>query len=71
MDADPTCLKFSQAGKHPDAVMSRVAYEKGYSFLVALERLVGRDAFDPFILRYIEEHQFQSLTDRGLYRVFK
>jgi len=62
MDADPTCLKFSQAGKHPDAVMSRVAYEKGYSFLVALERLVGREAFDPFILRYIEEQQFQSLT---------
>ena len=62
MDAAPTCLKFSQQGKHPDEVMSRVAYEKGYSFLVALERAVGRAAFDPFILGYIKEFQFQSLT---------
>lgn len=61
-DADPTCLKFSHKGRSPDAVMSRVAYEKGYSFILALERAVGRDEFDPFIQRYIHEHQFQSLT---------
>jgi len=61
-DADPTCLKFSHEGKSPDAVMSRVAYEKGFSFIVALERAVGRDVFDTFIQRYINEHRFQSLT---------
>jgi leukotriene-A4 hydrolase len=61
-DADPTRLKFSQAGIDPEDVISHVAYEKGYSFLVRLERAVGRPAFDAFTHRYIADHRFQSMT---------
>jgi len=62
MDSDPTRLKFSQKGIDPESVVSYVPYEKGYSFLVALERVVGRSAFDRFAREYIGDHRFQSLT---------
>jgi aminopeptidase N len=61
-DADPTRLKFSQAGIDPESVVSYIAYEKGYSFLVRLERIVGRAAFDAFTRRYIAEHRFRTIT---------
>lgn len=61
-DADATRLQFSQAGIDPEDVISHVAYEKGYSFLVRLERAVGRQAFDAFTHRYIADHRFQSIT---------
>jgi aminopeptidase N len=62
MDSDPTRLKFSQAGIDPESVVSYVPYEKGYSFLVRLERLAGRPAFDRFVHEYIGDHRFQSIT---------
>lgn len=62
MDADPTCLKFSQKGIDPETVVSYVPYEKGYSFLVRLERVVGRPAFERFVRGYIKDFRFQSLT---------
>jgi aminopeptidase N len=61
-EADPTRLKFPQAGIDPDTVTSYIAYEKGYSFLVRLERIVGRPAFDAFTRKYIAEHRFQTIT---------
>ncbi len=64
-DARETCLKFSMQGLNPDEVISMIPYVKGHLFLVALERAVGREAFDPFIRRYIEAHNFQSLTTEG------
>jgi aminopeptidase N len=62
MEAEPTRLKFSQKGIDPESVVSYVPYEKGYSFLVRLEQVVGRAAFDRFVRQYIAEHRFQSLT---------
>ncbi|HMK09619.1 MAG TPA: leukotriene A4 hydrolase C-terminal domain-containing protein, partial [Anaerolineales bacterium] len=60
--SDPTRLKYSQAGVDPEQVMSTIPYEKGYAFLVRLERLVGRPAFDAFTRRYIAAHRFQTIT---------
>jgi len=60
--ADPTRLKFPQAGIDPETVVSYIPYEKGYSFLVRLERAVGRPAFDRFVRGYIDDHRFQSIT---------
>lgn len=62
MDSDLTCLKLPQKDTHPDAVLTTIAYEKGYSFLVLVETAVGREAFDAFIQSYIKDHQFKSLT---------
>jgi leukotriene-A4 hydrolase len=61
-DSERTCLKYSQKGVDPDAVVSNIPYEKGSAFLVQLENAVGRDTFDVFIQKYISEHAFQSLT---------
>lgn len=67
----PTRLKFSQQGVDPETVMSHVAYEKGYAFLVRLEQVVGRRAFDRFTHKYIAEHQFQSITTEEFIRLLK
>ena len=61
-DSERTCLKFSQKGIDPDSVVSNIPYEKGYAFLVQLERAVGRKSFDAFIQKYLNKYAFQSLT---------
>ena len=69
-DSDPTRLKFSQAGMDPNEVLSQVPYEKGYSFLVRLERVVGRRTFDEFARQYIAENRFGTIsTEAFLERV--
>ena len=70
-EADPTRLKFSQTGIDPELVVSYIAYEKGYSFLVRLERLVGRRAFDAFTRKYIAEHRFQTITTEAFIEVLR
>jgi leukotriene-A4 hydrolase len=57
-----TKLKTNLQGIDPDDVFSSVPYEKGYLFLIAIERAVGRGAFDAFIRSYIAEYQFTSIT---------
>lgn len=60
--AQPNALCYPQAGLHPDAEFSKVPYEKGFLLITALERAVGRRAFDGFIQRYLDRFRFQSLT---------
>ncbi len=65
MDSDKTCLKYSQRGIDPDEVFSVIPYEKGASFILQLEKSVGREVFDAFIKKYIATFSFQSLTTEG------
>jgi leukotriene-A4 hydrolase len=65
MDSDKTCLKYSQSGIDPDEVFSVIPYIKGASFILKLERSVGREVFDAFIKKYIATFSFQSLTTEG------
>ncbi len=69
--ADPTRLKFSQKGVDPETVVSQVPYEKGYAFLVRLERAVGRPAFDAFTRKYIAEHRFQTITTEAFVQILR
>lgn len=62
VDSKPTCLKFSQEGIDPDDVFSTIPYEKGFAFLNRIETQVGREIFDPFIQKYINHFQFQSIS---------
>jgi leukotriene-A4 hydrolase len=55
-------LKTDLKGIDPDDVFSSIPYEKGYLFLIAVERAVGRDVFDAFIRSYIADDQFTSMT---------
>ena len=60
-----TKLKTELAGMDPDDVYSSVPYEKGFLLLVAVERVVGRAAFDEFLRGYIRDFAFTSLrTDQ-------
>ncbi len=55
-------LKRSLAGLDPEGIVLTVAYEKGFAFLTALERAVGRPIFDNFIQAYLAAYRFRSLT---------
>jgi aminopeptidase N len=55
-------LHIDLAGRHPDDGFSGVPYVKGALLLRRLEELFGREAFDAWLLRYFEEHAFQSIT---------
>lgn len=57
-----TKLKTDQKGVDPDEVFSSVPYEKGFLFLTAIERAVGRDVFDKFIQSYIHDFAFKSIV---------
>jgi len=57
-----TKLKTDLSGMDPDEVFSSVPYEKGFLLLVAVERAVGRERFDPFVRGYIEDFRFTSIT---------
>jgi len=57
-----THLRTRLAGVDPDEVFSLVPYEKGYSFLCALEQAAGRDAFTAWLRSYLRDFRFRSLA---------
>jgi hypothetical protein len=57
-----TRLRGQLDGIDPDHAFSIVPYEKGYLLLVALEQQVGRERWDEFLRRYMQEFRFQALT---------
>ena len=62
LDARDGKLKLDLFGRDPDDGMNQVAYEKGALFLIELERVFGRDRFDPFLRGYFDAHAFRSIT---------
>ncbi len=61
-DSPYTKLRTELAGVDPDEVFSLVPYEKGYLFLVLLERTAGRAKFDEFLKAWLGRFRFQSVT---------
>jgi aminopeptidase N len=57
-----TRLRTQLAGVDPDEAFSVVPYEKGYTFLRALEHAAGREPFTRWLRGYIEAFRFQSIT---------
>ncbi|MBU1707501.1 M1 family metallopeptidase [bacterium] len=70
-DSPLTRLKTDLKGHDPDDVYSQIPYEKGYLFLVAVERAVGRNKFDDFVKKYIDRFKFQSLTTDAFLQFLK
>jgi leukotriene-A4 hydrolase len=48
-------------GKDPDDAFSSIPYEKGFTFLYYIEKLIGRPNFDRFIPHYFETWRGKSL----------
>jgi aminopeptidase N len=56
-----TQLYIDLKGRDPDDAFSDVPYVKGQLFLMYLEQKFGRKKFDAFILKYFNDHAFESL----------
>ena len=57
-----TQLKLPEDLAHPDDAFTQVAYVKGQFFLMFLEERFGREAFDPFLKAWFNDHAFKSVT---------
>ena len=62
LDDRDEALAVDLRGRDPDDVFTSVAYEKGALFLYELERSVGREAFDRFLLDYFNAFAFRSIS---------
>ncbi|KAF4873434.1 Leucine aminopeptidase 2 [Colletotrichum siamense] len=49
-----TSLVLEFQGKRPDDIMSKISYEKGYTFLCFLEQKVGREKWHKFVPHYFK-----------------
>lgn len=65
-----TSLVLNIGDGDPDDSYSKVAYEKGFSFLLYLERLVGTVAFEAFFRAYIKEFASKTLTSTDFRKLF-
>jgi aminopeptidase N len=65
IDKDDSRLYIDLKGRDPDDAFSGVPYTKGQLFLIYLEQKFGRDKFDAFMLKYFDDHAFQSLGTKN------
>jgi leukotriene-A4 hydrolase len=59
---EDTHLKLDLENRNPDEGMTSIAYTKGALFLKTLEETAGRDKFDPFMNKYFQDHEFETMT---------
>jgi leukotriene-A4 hydrolase len=55
-------LHIDLTGQDPDDGVTDIPYEKGFLFLLHLEKLAGRERFDKFLKAWFASHSFQSVT---------
>ena len=55
-------LHIDLTGRDPDDGATSVPYEKGYLFLLQLEKTFGRERFDNYLRSYFDRYSFQSIT---------
>ncbi len=55
-------LHIDLKGRDPDDGGTLVPYEKGYLFLLQLEKTFGRQKFDNYLRSYFDRYGFQSIT---------
>ncbi|KAI9796629.1 MAG: hypothetical protein M1833_006069 [Piccolia ochrophora] len=60
-DHEFTKLVIDLKGKDPDDAFSSIPYEKGFTFLYHLEKLLSMDKWDKFIVHYFTKYQKKSV----------
>ena len=55
----------------PDDGFCSIPYEKGFQFLIYLESLVGKDAFQNIMQEYIKKYAFQSVDYNAFKEVYE
>lgn len=71
LDVDDTKLFIDLKGRDPDDAFSGVPYIKGQLFLMFLEKKFGRERFDSFVLKYFDNHAFESLGTANFIKYLK
>lgn len=61
-DSRHTWLHEDLKGLDPDEGFTDIPYEKGSAFLYKIEQVVGREKWDAFVMKYFDEHAFQSMS---------
>ncbi|KAJ0335383.1 hypothetical protein COL922a_009311 [Colletotrichum nupharicola] len=59
-----TSLVLEFQGKRPDDIMSKISYEKGYTFLCFLEQQVGREKWHKFVPHYFRTFFGKSVNSQ-------
>jgi leukotriene-A4 hydrolase len=62
LDERDEILHVELEGRDPDEGFTGVPYNKGAMFLRTMEKIVGREVFDPFLRGYFDNFAFQSIT---------
>ena len=60
-DSNATCLRPNLDNINPDDIYSDIPYEKGYNFMLYVEKNVGREIMDAFFLNYFQEFKYKSV----------
>jgi hypothetical protein len=55
-------LHINLDGLDPDENLTDIPYEKGFLFLLHLEKLIGRERFDAFLKGWFTRHAFKSVV---------
>ena len=66
-DSEYTKLSPNYGGNDPDDGFSTVPYEKGYQFLIYIEKLIGKQKFQETMQKYIKKYKYKSVD----YTAFK
>ena len=60
-DSNATCLRPNLDNIVPDDIYSDIPYEKGYNFMLYVEKIVGREIMDAFFISYFQEFKYKSV----------
>ena len=70
-DSEYTKLSPDFGTNDPDDGFSTVPYEKGYQFLIFIEKLIGNDNFKEVMQRYIKKYKYKSVDHTAFKEVLE
>ena len=60
-DSNATCLRPNIDNIVPDDIYSDIPYEKGFNFMLYVEKIVSKEIMDIFFLKYFDEFKYKSV----------
>ena len=70
-DSEYTKLSPDFGGNDPDDGFSTVPYEKGYQFLIYIEKLIGKENFREVMRKYIKKYRYKSVDHTAFKEVLE
>ena len=70
-DSEYTKLSPDFGGNDPDDGFSTVPYEKGYQFLIYIEKVIGKENFQEVMQKYIKKYRYKSVDHTAFKEVLE